>query len=436
MSILTNQIYSIPINQLLNEVAGRRFYVNRKEAMHYCSPASGGWGVVRVACMIPEVEVVFVIPIGCGRHGAIASFANETVDKLNFFLVDEVGIVIGEHLEGLESALSILVEEKKPKGLLICSTCMDDLLGTDYKSLERELEDKLGVIIRHGKMNPILSETKKAPELMIQQNIYEFLNEPTQQDDGINIIGSFVSVEKNSELEVLLLEAGVTEVRHIASCESFETYQKLASSSANILVNSLGIVATTYLEKTKKQKKILAYQGFTLDEIDKGYQLIEEHCQRKLNTQTLREQYIKTLEENKIYQGKTVAIGATVNARAFELAKFLSELGFEVRYIISKSVSDIDKPCVRWLEEHAPKAVVLPNLEPSIGMAEDIIDSVDYCFGLDAAWLFKTRYLVDLSFNKLLYGYTGGIELMKQISQCQVFEGNIVEEIYKANFVV
>lgn len=429
-------LYSIPVTRLLDEIKPRRFYVNRKEAMHYCSPSAGGWGVVRVACLVPQVEVLFVIPMGCGRHGAIASFANQTSDKLSYLLVEEVDIVTGAHLEKLESAIEDLIEERLPKGLIICSTCMDDLLGSDYKSLESYLEKKHGIPIKHGKMNPIMAETRKAPELMIQQTIYDFINPDTYRDDGINIIGSFVPISPISELETVLEEGDVGPLRHIGNCETYADYQTLGQSNVNLLVHPQGLVAAKHLEKNKKQDMISAFQGFTLEEIDATYVKLENYCKRILETTLYRNQYIESFKQTIVSEKKTVAIGTTINARPFELAKFLCELGFDVRYIMAKKVGDLDKDHVEWLRAHGPDLEILPNLEPSVGMYHEKIDTVDYCFGLDVALLFNFSYLIDLPFDEFLYGYLGAVELMERIRSASLFTGDVVETIYQANLVI
>lgn len=429
-------LYSIPVTQLLDEVKGRRYYINRKEAMHYCSPSAGGWGVVRVACLVPEVEVLFVIPMGCGRHGAIASFSNQTNDKLSYLLVEEVDIVIGSHLEQLEEAIEEIIEERSPRGLIICSTCMDDLLGSDYTSLEMHIEEKYKLPVKHGKMNPIMAETRKAPELMIQQTIYDFIQADAERDNGLNIIGSFVNIHETSELALVLEKAGIGPIRHISDCETFDAYQKMSSSSVNLLVHTLGSVAVKHLKKTKNQEGITAYQGFTIEVIDRAYEAIGAYCGKKLDVANYRSAYIEKLEKSRIFHGKTVAIGTTINARPFELARFLSNLGFDVRYILAKAIPDVDKHHVEWLEEESPDLKIMPNLEPSVGMHRKTIDRVDYCFGLDAAILFEFSHLVELPFDEFLYGYLGAVQLIDRILSTAPYQGNIVEQIYNANLVI
>ncbi|MBQ7784266.1 MAG: hypothetical protein IJ368_09875, partial [Oscillospiraceae bacterium] len=44
--------------------------------LHYVSAAHGGWGVVRIAALVPESHQLFVCPFACGRHGALGGAVN------------------------------------------------------------------------------------------------------------------------------------------------------------------------------------------------------------------------------------------------------------------------------------------------------------------------------------------------------------------------
>ena len=44
-----------------------------ENSLHYASPAHGGWGVLKIAQLIPESYFIFVSPSACGRHGALGA---------------------------------------------------------------------------------------------------------------------------------------------------------------------------------------------------------------------------------------------------------------------------------------------------------------------------------------------------------------------------
>ncbi len=251
------------IVDVANDLNKKVIYLNGKGALHHCSPSGGGWGVVRVACLIPEIEVLFVIPMGCGRHGSIAAFANGTADKLSFLLVQEVDLVSGDHLRYVEDAIEELILEKNPRGMIVCSTCMDDLLGSDYESIERYIENKYTIPIRHGKMNPILLESNKSPEVMIQKTIYEFWSSVNIHSNYINIIGSFGNLHPSCELIDIFNKYGFG-IKHISECKSFDEYMQMQNSVANLLVSPRGTVAVKHLSFDDSAPILLNGESITL----------------------------------------------------------------------------------------------------------------------------------------------------------------------------
>lgn len=433
------KIDALSLSKLVTSLKKRTVFLNKKGALHHCPPSGGGWGVVRVACLVPEVEILFVIPMGCGRHGAIASFANQTVDKITYLLVEEVDLVSGNHLSHLEEAMKLLIEEKNPKGLIVCSTCMDDLLGSDYESVERFIEEMYDVPIRHGKMNPILSESKKAPELMIQKTIYEFWGTPLdleKKKKNLNLLGSFCDLHESAEIIEILNKMGIG-LKHISRCKSFIEFCDMENSMANLLICPNGIVAANHLDSQNHQPYIEALQGFCEEEIDKAYREISVFLKEELHLETYKSVYKNHCERvKKIFKGKTVAVGSTINARPFELAHFLTTLGFEVAYIVAKAIPQWDVIHVKWLELHSPKTLVLPNLDPKLAFCEAPVDRVDYVFGLDVLGIFETIYLIELPFDEQLFGFGGAVKLIERIEKAKPFCGSLSEKIYSANLVI
>ena len=62
-------------------------------SLHYCSPAHGGWGIVRVGMLIPESYQLFVCPSACGRHGALGAVKQGNKKRLSYLYIDEADII-------------------------------------------------------------------------------------------------------------------------------------------------------------------------------------------------------------------------------------------------------------------------------------------------------------------------------------------------------
>ena len=83
--------------------------------LHYESPAHGGWGVIRVAALVPEVYMLFVSPFACGRHGALGGIINGVKDKVSYLFIGEKEIVSGDYEAQVLSAIEELFAFLKKK---------------------------------------------------------------------------------------------------------------------------------------------------------------------------------------------------------------------------------------------------------------------------------------------------------------------------------
>ena len=145
--------------------------------LHYCSPAHGGWGVVRVALLVPEAHLLFACPPACGRHGAIAAIEQGYRKKICYLCINDNEIVLGGYEAEIEQGVREVMRRVKPRprALMIFMSCIDDLLGTDHAAAIRRMEAEHGIPIRIARMNPISMYNKLPPGIRVQQTIYEFL---------------------------------------------------------------------------------------------------------------------------------------------------------------------------------------------------------------------------------------------------------------------
>ena len=133
--------------------------------LHYCSPAHGGWGVVRVALLVPEAHILFVCPPACGRHGAIAAIEQGYKKRISYLCIGDNEIVLGGYEAEIERGVREVMSRIKPRprALMIFMSCIDDLLGTDHTAAIRRMEEEHGIPIRLARMNPISLDNKLPP---------------------------------------------------------------------------------------------------------------------------------------------------------------------------------------------------------------------------------------------------------------------------------
>ena len=89
--------------------------------LHYVSAAHGGWGIVRIAALVPESYLLFVCPFACGRHTALGSIDNGIKDQVSYLFITEGDIISGGSEQLIIDNVGDLFEAlpKRPKVLFI-----------------------------------------------------------------------------------------------------------------------------------------------------------------------------------------------------------------------------------------------------------------------------------------------------------------------------
>ncbi|MCT4566437.1 MAG: hypothetical protein N4A68_19245 [Maledivibacter sp.] len=437
---MKKEIFSIPITNLKEEVRNRGNRIYPEDALHYCSPSVGGWGVVRVACLVPESVVLFVIPQGCGRHGAIASMMHDYNKQLFYLYMSQVDIITGEHMNKIDKAVESILNkvEKKPKALVLCCTCTDDLLGSDYEGKAKVLEEKFDIDVRIGRMNPIRKESKRPPELMIQKTIYDYLDEvPNEKKDTINIIGSFNGFAKDCEINDILRQAGMEDILHIRDFKTYEQYHGMSRSKYNLLIKPGGKMAVKEMKKRFKIPFADVPVAYRLDGIEENYMKIEQLLGKSLEYKKYRKAAEEIIRDKVKTLGRlSVAVGATANACPFELARELVERDFHVPYIFADQLLPSDEVHVDWLKENAPYITVYSTMSPTMAFFLEEKKKVDLAIGFDAGYFCCGSKTVPLSLDEQLYGYEGTKILYSRM--LEVFENpqDLKKEMYQSGMVI
>ncbi len=419
-----NEPFCVSICDLGIENFYNRKRVKPSGCLEYCFPCAGGWCIPRIGSIVPEAVMLLVSPAGCGRHGAITSIQKGYKNRLFFLHMSESDIVNGQHLDKIFAATANILAEvdPRPKAMMICASCIDDLLGSDYEAIAEELERKHNIPIKACHMDPIAMEGSKPPVRTIQQAIYDFIPRASKKDNAINIIGSFPPLDKDSEFKKIMSAAGIEKIRHIAECSTLEEFYQMGCSSYNIVIKPRGLMAAEYMKKRLDIPFCYAPAAYSIETINRTYKKLEEFLGMKLDTDRYSEKARQVIDRHYATLGPlTVVVGEIIeNDSTYELARALIEYGFKVPYIIANRILDIDLEHINWLKTHAPDIVVFTNAHPSM---TDFLQNnlkVDIAIGMDAAYFFPHAKPIPLRLDTQLYGYKGIESLLELI--CQAFD--------------
>jgi hypothetical protein len=424
--------------------------------LHYCSPAHGGWGVVRVALLVPEAHLLFVCPPACGRHGAIAAIEQGYKKKISYLCINDNEIVLGGYEAEIERGVRELMSRirPRPKALMIFMSCIDDLLGTDHTTAIQRMEAEHRVPIRLARMNPISLDNKLPPGIRVQKTMYEFLDPPAQKDRGVIILGAYRPPAPDSELAAALDLFGFGPIRHPEYCPDFESFRRMSGSAAALLLRPEGRAAAEDLQSRLDIPVRRTFMAFDKDTIMERYRDLfafleslkvqgkggplsghlspSRHSsfgppsapdltpgdapgvKSSATPQALsflaaaRERAEAREEQARAVLGDSrLAIDSTATIAPFNLALALVKAGVNVHRIYANQLPEFEVPSLQELARLKGDIVVVnPNHARKYGPrpAEPL---ADMAVGFEAGYAAAAPVTVPLAFDEQLFGFEG-----------------------------
>ncbi|MBP3886974.1 MAG: oxidoreductase [Cellulosilyticum sp.] len=410
------------------------------DTVHYCSPAHGGWGVVRVAMLVPESYQLFVCPSACGRHGALGAIEHGNKERLSYLYIDEADIVSGSYedliLEGVDALLEAL--EEMPKAMFIFVSCLDDLLGTDHVAILDVLNKKYPIKFQVGHMNPITNGSKTPPPVTLQRKMYELVEGNGEKAETLNLLGNFVPLEENNELFDVLSQLGIKETKHISEQKTFKAFEEMGESKYSLVLRPEAKVAAEDMKRHNTINYRFLPVSYDMEVIEEQYKEIIEMINQDMTIDFTRvqEEAKACIEKAKEVIGDfPIVIGNSAVCRPFNLAKALISYGFNVQKVYADDVASFEKASFEWLQENAPQVEIISALNHNrINRVEEEQDCI--AIGYNAAYIEKSKHVVDLIQDEHMFGYKGIVKLMDMMTKCYLEPIALKEIIEKYGLVV
>lgn len=405
--------------------------------LHYVSPAHGGWGVIRIAALVPESYQLFVSPFACGRHGALGGAVNGIKDRISYVYIDESDIVSGGYEDLIPEAVDELLAflPKKPKVLLIFVSCLDDLLGTDHVQLNKRLAEKYPEIkFRSCHMNPFKMDTKFPPGVTLQNNIYSLLNKSETYENSINLIGNHAPIDQSCEL-CNIMATNNYQVKHITDFERFEDFQTMAKSQLNLLLSPVAQYAAEEMVKNLSIAYMPAYNTYDVEEISDFYAQLAEKLHISINISEYElAAKAKIKEALTVIDNYPIAIDYQAVKKPFTLARALHNYGFNVALIMTDGTNSIERDAYEWVLSQ-PKIRVVNALHPDLVKFENRGQHC-LCIGFDCGYATGSNKIVDLLEDESLFGFYGIEKLMTDMISAFENETSVKELIEGAGLVI
>jgi hypothetical protein len=403
--------------------------------LHFCSPAHGGWGVIRTALLVPEAYLLFVCPPACGRHGAIAAIEQGQRDRIAYLCLEDREIILGTYQEEIEKGIRQILERvrPRPKALMIFTSCIDDLLGSDHEPLIEGLELDYGIPIRHARMNPISLDGPLPPPLRVQKTMYELLvpsppkaagpkqtageadkASPFPKQGGTLLLGCFKSPARDSELARFLAFCGAGPIAHPDFCDTFESFRSLAHCGAALIIRPEGKAAAGYLASSLGIPVLPAFVSFDRAAVLERYRNMAVFF--KSGKETELERYFegpmaeceeKEGELRSVLGDARIALDATATCAPFSLALALVQAGLKVCRIYANQFPGFEQNAFGKLRSLKGDIVIAnPNHARKYGERPSA-PLADISIGFEAAYATASPITVPLAFDEYRYGFEG-----------------------------
>ena len=383
----------------------------------YNSPGAEGFGVKRAGLAIPESVMLIVSPGCCGRNTSQISTMPQYKDRFFYLQMDETDLITGRHLKSIPRAVCEITDflEKKPALVMICATCADALLGTDWDRVCRKAEEESGVRVRPCYMYALTREGVRPPMVHVRQSLYSLLEARKKNSRAVNLLGFFSPVRQDFELLDYLREAGVKSIRQISECKSFEEFLKMAEANFNIVLNPECRAACDDLAERLKIPYIELRRFYDPERIHRQYSAFAKATGIGIDDE---EDFRKTKEMllgfMEKFEGTGISIGECANADPFELALTLASGGLCVKEIFA-TVNEESLWYLKHLAKISPGTKVYCNQDPSMISYEGTKNGIRLAIGKDAAYYHPEAAHVFWNSDEQPYGYAAVRELIKEL---------------------
>ena len=227
---------------------------------------------------VPGSHTLYVGPSSCTRRHAIHAIEHgDDRRDSSFLFISEADVISGSYEEMIGDAVAELCEiiEPEPHIFFIAVFCIDDFLGTDEKAMLEDLHARFpGKQFVVDNIDPVTLDKNKNMAMKKHVNIFSFLEPQASKDSGVNFLGNFVSLEPECEFLHLLKSWGVSTVREIFHCRTYEEYQDMTRSQLSIVMRFMGEAPAKFMQENMGIPFYYFPPDYNVYDIAKGYKEI------------------------------------------------------------------------------------------------------------------------------------------------------------------
>ena len=326
------------------------------------------FGVAMITSFIEDLVVVVAGTQECTYYAKDFVYQRQN-GKDNFY-----SVVTNKHdiTFGCENKIKDVIFEIdktiKPKAIMMVSTCVLELIGEDFVSLGKSIQDEVNAKIlvvptEHFKCNSHIPGMERSLEQLVT-----LMEKCDLDQNSINILGHRQHGVENTELMKLLIDEGIHINSVIPSKTRIEDLKFAPRAKLNIVTDFVALPMAKKMESEFGIPFVYFDKHLSINRIRAGYRKIEEVLNiTLLNKLSYKEEELRILieEAREILKGKTFIYGNTP-MMALEVASFLCDLGMEPIMVQVRDLYENDHIYMEEIKSHGynPYISRIANIAP------------------------------------------------------------------------
>lgn len=410
-------MYSLDVLNKLDEINDDK---DIKSLSHAIFPGTHCplFGVALTASYIKNMPLVVVGTSECTYYTKnFAYHRQKGNDSVYSIALKEKDVVFGAQKK-VEKAIKQIIEIENPDAIMIVTTCVPELIGEDYSSIEYSLSEEVDIPIfvvntEHFKCNSHIPGMTRA-----LKSLGSAMSKSETQE-GVNILGHRQAEVEKTELVKILKDNDIKINTVIPSKCDIEDIKNASSAKLNIVTDMIALDLAEYMKKKFDIDYIYFDKHMNKEIIFKNYEKLGEILDINLNEKLTEErkmydELFLTLSE--ILKDKKLIYGNTP-MMAFETVDFLSDLGAIPLFVQVRELYEQDKVFKENLikKGYNPYISRIANIAPLRHLYDTI--GADLYIGHENPMLLKEKGLMQITLDSHAQkiGYELPIGMMKDL---------------------
>ena len=410
-------MYSLDVLNKLDEINDDK---DIKSLSHAIVPGTHCplFGVALTASYIKNMPLVVVGTSECTYYTKnFAYHRQKGKDSVYSISLNEKDVVFGAQKK-VEKAIKQIIEIENPDAIMIVTTCVPELIGEDYSSIEYSLSEEVDIPIfvvntEHFKCNshiPGMTRTLKSLGIAMSKS---------ETQEGVNILGHRQAEVEKTELVKILKDNNIKINTVIPSKCDIEDIKNASSAKLNIVTDMIALDLAKYMKKKFDIDYIYFDKHMNKEIIFKNYEKLGEILDINLNEKLSEERKMYDelfLSLSEILKDKKLIYGNTP-MMAFETVDFLSDLGAIPLFVQVRELYEQDKVFKENLikKGYNPYISRIANIAPLRHLYDTI--GADLYIGHENPMLLKEKGLMQITLDSHAQkiGYELPIGMMKDL---------------------